>query len=110
MRIFAQLYPDGIVQHAVDQLPWGHVMVLTRIKDNEERQWYLTQDIEHGWSRPMLEKQIQSNLYKRQALLENKVSNYLTRLPKSQSNLAHELLKDPYNFDCLAIIMRSDSV
>ncbi len=103
MRIFAHLYPNGIGQHAVDQLPWGHVMILTRIKDNKERQWYLTQDIEHGWSRPMLEKQIQSNLYKRQALLENKVSNYLTRLPESQSNLAQELLKDPYNFDCLGL-------
>lgn len=103
MRVLALLYPDGISQHTIDQLPWGHIMVLTRVKNSEERHWYIAQDIEHGWSRSMLEKQIQSGLYKRQALSENKVSNYLARLPEAQSNLAQELLKDPYNFDCLGL-------
>jgi len=103
MRILAHLYPGGIGQHSADQLPWGHLMVLIRIKDAEERHWYISQAIRQGWSRLMLEKQIQSNLYKRQAIPENKVSNYLTRLPEPQSNLAHELLKDPYNFDCLGL-------
>jgi len=103
MRVLATLYPNGIGQYAVDQTPWGHIMLLTRIKSVEERHWYLAQVREHGWSRPMLEKQIQSNLYKRQALPENKVSNYSARLPQAQSNLAQELLKDPYNFDCLGL-------
>lgn len=103
MRLLASLYPDGISQHNIEQLPWGHIMVLTRIKGAEERHWYITKDIEHGWSRPMLEKQIHSNLYGRQALSEHKVSNYLARLPNIQSNLAQELLKNPYNFDFLGL-------
>lgn len=103
MRVLALLYPDGIGQQSFDQLPWGHIIVLTRIKDAEERHWYIKQDIEHGWSKPMLVKQIQSDLYKRQALADGKVSNYLTRLPNEQSLLAQELLKNPYNFDCLGL-------
>ena len=50
MRIFASLYPDGIGQQAVDQLPWGHVTLLIRIKEPVERHWYVKQCIENGWS------------------------------------------------------------
>ncbi len=103
MRLLAHLYSDDISQYSIDQLPWGHLMVLTRIKDANERHWYIVQDIEHRWSRIMLEKQIRSNLYKRQAIPTEKTSNYLARLPDPQSNLAHELLKNPYNFDCLGL-------
>jgi predicted nuclease of restriction endonuclease-like (RecB) superfamily len=47
--------------------------------------------------------QIETHLYERQAAPEHKVSNFHDHLPKSQSDLAHELLKDPYSFDFLTI-------
>ena len=103
MRILAHLYPNGFGQQPVDQLPWGHITILARIKDANERHWYLNQCIEHGWSRPTFEKNIRSSLYKRQAISHEKTSNYLTRLPSPQSHLAHDLLKNPYNFDCLGL-------
>lgn len=103
MRILAHYYPDGIGQQLVDQLPWGHVTLLTRLKDSEERYWYAKECHESGWSRPTLEKQIRSGLYQRQAISENKASNYLVRLPEPQSSLAHDLLKNPYNFDFLGL-------
>lgn len=103
MRIFAHYYPDGIGQQPVDQLPWGHVTLLIRIKNQEERHWYAKECNESGWSRPTLEKQILSGLYQRQAIIENKASNYLTRLPEPQSALAHDMLKNPYNFDFLGL-------
>ena len=103
MRIFAHLYPDGISQQPVDQLPWGHVAVLIRIKEDEIRHWYLQESLNSGWSRHMLEKQIKENLYARKALKQNKTSNYLARLPLPQSNLAQELLKNPYNLDFLGL-------
>lgn len=103
MRIFARLYSNGIGQQPVDQLPWGHITILVRIKDNDERHWYLNECIEHGWSRPTFEKNIRSSLYKRQAISHEKASNYLTKLPSPQSHLAHDILKSPYNFDCLGL-------
>lgn len=103
MRILAQMYPNGFGQQPVDQLPWGHITLLIRVKSEEERHWYVNQCIENGWSRHALEKEIQSNLYKRQAIHNEKASNFLTHLPHPQSYLAQELLKNPYNFDCLGL-------
>ena len=68
MRVFARLYPDGIGQQSVDQLPWGHIMLLIqRVKDVAVRNWYIAQAIENGWARSTLEGQIKQNLYQRQA-------------------------------------------
>ena len=103
MRILAHLYPDGIGQQAVDQLPWGHITLLIRIRKMEERHWYVYQCLEHGWSREVLEKQIRSGLYNRQAISNNKATNFLKKLPSPQSQLAHDLIKNPYNFDCLGL-------
>lgn len=103
MRILAHLYPDGIGQQCVDQLPWGHVTLLIRLKNAQERHWYVSECLVNGWSRHVLEKQIRSNLYQRQFVLQAKSSNFLASLPEPQSLLAHELLKNPYNFDCLGL-------
>ncbi len=60
MRRFAEAYPQ-IGQQAVDQLPWGHnIVLLTRLKDSSSRDWYAHACIEHGWSRAVLEAQIET--------------------------------------------------
>jgi len=50
-----------------------------------------------------LEQQVKNGLFQRQAINETKSSNFLTRLPNPQSKLAHEILKQPYNFDFLGL-------
>jgi len=101
MRAFAEAYPDGeFVQQVAAQLPWFHnVMVLTKVKDPSEREWYLRACVEHGWSRAVLLHQIESDLYHRQG---KALSNFARTLPAPQSELAQQLLKDPYNFDFLS--------
>lgn len=105
MRLFAQAYPDlEIGAQPVRQLPWGHIVVLLqKLKDTTERDWYVQKAIEEGWSRLTLQEKIKQTLYQRQGLAENKASNFLERLPSPQSALAHEILKNPYNFDFLMI-------
>lgn len=105
MKQFATLYSDiSITTQAVSQLPWGHISRLMQmVKDDTAREWYATQTIKNGWSRSILEMQIESGLYERQAITSNKTSNYHKHLPELQSDLANELLKDPYNFDFLTI-------
>lgn len=73
------------------------------VKDENAREWYATQTIKNGWSRSILEMQIESELYERQAITSNKTSNFHKRIPELQSDLANEILKDPYNFDFLTI-------
>jgi predicted nuclease of restriction endonuclease-like (RecB) superfamily len=102
VRAFAQAYPDEeFVQQLVAQIPWGHnVRILDAVKDSEERKWYVEQTIQYGWSRNILVHQIESGLYHRQG---KAVTNFDRTLPKPQSELAQQLLKDPYNFDFLTL-------
>ena len=105
MRLFAKEYPDFTIgAQAVHQLPWGHVVVLLhRVTDKTRRHWYAMQTIQNSWSRSLLEMQIKSDLYERQGITKKKITNYHQHLPQTQSDLANEILKDPYNFDFLTI-------
>ncbi len=102
MRQLASAWPDeSIVQQLVAQIPWGHnLRLLDRIKGSPEREWYVRATIEHGWSRAILDYQIDSDLYRRQG---RGVTNFTRTLPATQSELAQQVIKDPYNFDFLGL-------
>lgn len=102
MRSFAEAYPDEqFLQQAVAKIPWGHnVRLLDQVKDEDQRRWYIEQTIVHGWSRDVLVHQIESRLYERQG---RALTNFKATLPEPQSDLAHQLLKDPYNFEFLTL-------
>lgn len=102
MRAFAEAYPDSeFVQQVVALLPWGHnIRLVETIKDPIERNWYARQAIEHGWSRNVLIHQIESELFHRQG---KALTNFHRTLPAPQSELAQEIMKDPYYFDFLAL-------
>jgi predicted nuclease of restriction endonuclease-like (RecB) superfamily len=89
------------VHQPVAQLPWGHnVRLLDLVNDRDERPWYAQAAIEHGWSRNVLVIQIEAGLYRRQG---KAITNFTKALPAPQSDLAQQLLKDPYNFDFLML-------
>lgn len=101
MRSFAENWADfdqnPIVQQAVGQIPWGHnLMLLTKLNKPQARLDYARLCIEHGWSRNVLQHQIESGLLQRQG---NATTNFSKTLPESQSELAQQTLKDPYIFD-----------
>jgi predicted nuclease of restriction endonuclease-like (RecB) superfamily len=102
MKAFADAYQDKeFVQQLVAQIPWGHnVRLLDKVKDLAQRRWYIQQTIINGWSRTLLEMQIESDLYNRQG---DAVTNFERTLPQPQSDLAQQLIKDPYNFDFLTL-------
>lgn len=97
MRALAQAWPDRqFVQQAVAQIPWGHnVLLLDRVKDNDMRIFYIRKTIENGWARSVLAYQVDTQLHTRQGIAP---TNFAQTLPPPQSDLAHELLKDPYIF------------
>jgi predicted nuclease of restriction endonuclease-like (RecB) superfamily len=102
MRAFAEAWPDeAIVQQVVAQIPWGHnVRILDVVKVPTERLWYIQQAMQQGWSRNVLVMQIETGLYRRQG---KALTNFAATLPAPQSDLAQQLLKDPYNFDFLTL-------
>ena len=102
MRSFAEIYPDEQIVHQLGgQIPWRHnCVLLDKVKDSQQRQWYIEKTIEHGWSRAVLVHQIESRLFERTG---SAVTNFDRALPQPQSDLAQELIKDPYNFEFLGI-------
>jgi predicted nuclease of restriction endonuclease-like (RecB) superfamily len=90
-----------IMQQAVAEIPWGHnLLIINKLKDPEERLWYVQETINNGWSRNVLLHQIETHLYQRQAL-NPKTNNFARTLPPDQSDLIEQTLKDPYIFDFL---------
>src|ERR1700733_7411266 len=102
MRAFAEAWPEEpIVQQVAAQLPWGHHMVLLdRVKDRSSREWYLRAALQHGWSRAILVHQIEGRLQERQG---KALTNFSGTVPPGDSDLAEQILKDPYNFDFLTL-------
>ena len=102
MRTFAEVWPDEpIVQQLVAQIPWGHnVRILDYVKTASEREWYVRATIQNGWSRNVLVHQIESCLYRRQG---KAATNFTRTLPTPQSELAQQVIKDPYNFEFLGL-------
>lgn len=83
------------------RIPWGHnILLLTKLKDDNERLWYAEQIMMNGWSRGTLEDWIKSDLYGRKG---KAVTNFTARLPEVHSALAQETTKDPYNFQFLTL-------
>lgn len=102
MRAFAEAWTEAeFVQQAAAQLPWFHLCtLLDKLKTREERDWYLSKAVQHNWSRNILVMQIETRLLERSGTA---VTNFETRLPKPQSDLARESLKDPNRFDFLGL-------
>jgi len=111
-RQFYLFYKDSIVQQPVGQInqqlvdqlkqiPWGHnILIFTKSKDTKEALFYIRQTLENAWGRETLALQIKSQLYERQG---KAVTNFKTTLPAPLSDLAQQTLKDPYNFDFVAM-------
>lgn len=102
MRAFHEAWPEeAIVQQLVGQLPWGqNLLLLTKLKTREEREWYAAKAIGNGWSRNVMWHHISTQLLERSG---KAITNFAGRLPKPDSELAHQTLKDPYLFDFLGV-------
>ena len=87
---------EFVPQH-VAQLPWGHIrLIISKIKNIDEAEFYIYATIENGWSRDVLESQIESHYYRR---IGKSVSNFTKTLSSPVSDLAVQTIKDPYYFD-----------
>ena len=75
---------------------------MDKLKTQEERIWYANKTLENGWSKTILELQIQSGLIERTG---KTVNNFPAALPPLDSDMANQIFKDPYLFDFLGTDM-----
>ena len=93
----AALFPVELIL----ALPWGHhAELMAKVKDHATRHWYMQAALEHGWSRNVLLMQIETAAHQRHG---RTASNFALRLPKPESDLVQQTLKDPYLFDFLTL-------
>jgi predicted nuclease of restriction endonuclease-like (RecB) superfamily len=99
MRQFYETYRgDEKVAPLVRQLPWTHnLLILSRAKRAEEREFYLRMALRERWSKRELERQLNGALFERVVLSPAKVSPPVTQLHPG----AATVFKDSYLLDFL---------
>ncbi len=104
MRQFYLEYRENEqLQELALQVPWGqNLLIIQKVKDNIEKQYYLQATIEMGWSRAVLLNQIKANAYEHH-MINSKQHNFEKTLPVNLSEQAIEALKSEYNLDFLGI-------
>jgi predicted nuclease of restriction endonuclease-like (RecB) superfamily len=91
--------PVGQFPPVLGLIPWGHhIQLVTKSKSIEEALYYLQQTAKNDWKRSVLVHQMELALYQRKGKAQH---NFEITLPKAQSELAVELLKNPYNLGFL---------
>ena len=102
MREFFLLYHDTPkVQPLVAQIGWAHnLLILSRCKDAQEREFYLRMTRKFGWSKNVLAHQIDNQSYEKSLLGQTNFDQTLTPELRAQAKLA---VKDEYAFDFLEL-------
>ena len=82
-------------------IPWGHHMaILGKTKSADESLFYVHETYANGWSRGVLLNFLKSDLYSRQG---KAITNFGATLVESESDLAQQLTRDPYDFNFISI-------
>lgn len=91
----------AIVPQPVAQIPWGHNrVILAKVRKIDVALAYASAALQYGWSRDVLEMQIEKRYCDRKGRAQN---NFPRTLPAPQSDLAKQAVKDPYIFDFLEL-------
>ena len=102
MRSFYELYADNVkLQPMVAEIGWTHnLLIMSRCKDNLEREFYIQMTKKYGWSKTVLIHQIEGKSYEKYLLNQ---TNFDQALPEKYQHQAKFAVKDEYNFDFLEL-------
>lgn len=97
----------NVIDDTIFRIPWGHhIQILTKSKGNRPKAlFYVHKTLENQWSRAMLlnmmgDKDGNNGLYETQG---KAITNFAETLPKPDTDLARDILKDPYNLRFLRL-------
>lgn len=100
MRNFYMDYSQRpILQPLVADLSWAkNIVIMTRCKDDLEREFYLRATARFGWTKAVLQHQIDNKSYEKYLLNQTNFDEALPEDIRAQASLA---VKDHYTFDFL---------
>ena len=100
MRQFYLEYKNNArLQPLVGEISWSkHLVIMSKAKDDLEREFYIKMTKQYGWSKSILVHQLENKAYKRFLLNQTNFDKTLAKEYKHQAKLA---VKDSYSFDFL---------
>ncbi|MEO7801736.1 MAG: PDDEXK nuclease domain-containing protein [Ginsengibacter sp.] len=102
-QFFLEYETDAALQQLAFKIPWGqNILILTKIKDEQQRRYYLSKTLEASWSRNTLLNQIKAKAHTKHTLL-SKQHNFSKTLPSHLTEQANQILKSDYNLEFLGI-------
>ena len=83
-------------------VPWTHHQkIIDKVKgDSQKALFFVRKTMENNWGRGTLVNCLDSDLYESQGAA---LTNFSSTMPIPESDLAQQLLKDPYHFDFLQL-------
>lgn len=100
-RQFYRTFP--IVNSLRSQLSWTHYRLLLRIDNEDKREYYIAETVKNNWSVRQMERQINSQLFERLLLSNDKESVLaIARNEKLPTNPS-EIIKDPMVLEFLGL-------
>ena len=98
-RFFSEYEKSTILQPLVGEISWSkHLVIMTKCKDEQERQFYILATKKYGWTKDLLENKIEAKNYEKYLIGQ---TNFETTLPNAIKNQAILAVKDDYTFDFL---------
>ena len=103
MMQFAEQFPDfQIVSPLVSKLSWTHFLVVMPLKDELQREFYLTMAANERWSKRTLQAKIDGMLYERTAIAtkpEELIKAEIDNLRENEVMSPDLVFKSPYFLD-----------
>lgn len=102
-QFYLEYHKNNTLLKYATKIPWGqNIIVLSKVKDNKAKAYYLKSTLALGWSRNVLINQIKANAFERQ-IRSKKQHNFKAVLPMHIAEQAEEALKSEYNLEFLGI-------
>jgi predicted nuclease of restriction endonuclease-like (RecB) superfamily len=101
MRQFYRAFP--IANTLYSQLSWSQYKLLIRIENQDKRDFYIAETVKNNWTVRQLERQIDSSLYERLLLSNDKESVLAVAKGDKQPSDAKEIIKDPMYLEFLGL-------
>ena len=104
MRRFYETYNKfSNLRQLVAEIPWGHnLLIMQKIDDMEEKEYYIRASSKMRWSRAVLLNQIKADAYARHRVMP-KQNNFQTTLPEHIAEQANEAVKSEYYLEFLGV-------
>lgn len=104
MRQFYRIFPNTNAVRS--QLNWSQYKLLVRVDNSDKREFYINESIKNSWNSRELERQINSSLFERLLLSNDKESVLEVAKNEKIPTSPKEIIKDPMVLEFLGLEMK----